>query len=70
MNQIINMFMRIVIRKLMNKGVGKGIDMLSSKQNSDERPMSKAERQQMRRNRQQMRQAKQAARLARRTGRL
>ena len=28
MNQIINMFMRIVLRKVMNKGVGKGIDSL------------------------------------------
>ncbi|MCP5087756.1 MAG: hypothetical protein GY952_13260 [Rhodobacteraceae bacterium] len=50
MNQIINMFLRILMRKAMSKGIDKGIGMMSG--GGKNQQMTKAERQQVRRERQ------------------
>ncbi len=67
MNQIINMIMRILIRKGVNAGISKGADMLSRKKNVD--PNS-AEGKQVRADAQQSaKTAKQGMRVIKRMGR-
>lgn len=67
MNQIINMIMRILIRKGINAGISKGTDMLSRKKDVD--PNS-AEGKQVRSDAQQTaKTAKQGMRVIKRIGR-
>ena len=67
MNQIINMIMRILIRKGVNAGISKGADMLSRKKDVD--PNSAAGKQVRTDAQQTAKTAKQGMRMIRRIGR-
>ncbi|PTX55387.1 hypothetical protein C8N43_0020 [Litoreibacter ponti] len=65
MNQIINMFMRIVMRKLIKAGINKGVDM-AAKRGAAGDELTPEQRQMAGKNK---KRAKQSVRMARRIGR-
>lgn len=67
-NQLINMFMRIFTRKIMNRGIDAGFDYASGRGKSRE-DMTPQEKAQARQAKQSARKAKQGAKLIRRIGR-
>lgn len=67
-NQIFTMISRIVMRKLISKGVNKGIDHVAGK-GKPRAEMTQAERVQARKGRQAAKRARQAARMTRKIGR-
>jgi hypothetical protein len=65
LNQLINMAVNIVTRRLMNIGINKGIDAISRRGNS-KAPMTPEEARQARTARAAAKRARQAARITRR----
>lgn len=68
-NQIINIIMRMFIRKAVNKGMDAGINRLAGKGKSREE-MSPEERRAARGGKQAARRARQAMKMSRRAGRM
>jgi hypothetical protein len=72
MNQIINMFVRVVMRKIMSRNIDAGINMATRRRRGGgvEEDMTPEEQKRARMDRKSARQARQAARTARRMGRM
>ena len=75
-NQLVNMFVRIVMRKFMNRGIDAGIDAYARREgkgarrdDGDDKPASAQERKRAQDAQAMARKAKQGARLIRRLGR-
>jgi hypothetical protein len=67
--QVINMIMRMFLRKVVNKGMDVGIDRFAGKGKTGDE-MSPDEQQMAKQGKQAVRRARQAARVARRVGKL
>lgn len=69
MNQIINMVMRLFLRKAINRGIGAGVNMAARRGKGAKPSDPAAERQQTAQGKNMSKRAKQAMRVARRVGR-
>ncbi|MEL6608191.1 MAG: hypothetical protein AAFO58_01920 [Pseudomonadota bacterium] len=71
MNQIINMVMRIFMRKVISKGMDKGFEMAAgSRKNKNAHGVSDEDRAEMQRMKNAQKRSKQAMKVGRRIGRM
>ncbi|MEM9437069.1 MAG: hypothetical protein AAGA15_08515 [Pseudomonadota bacterium] len=68
MNQIINMVMRIFMRKVISKGMDKGFDMVSGTRKKGGHGVSEEDRAEMAAAKQNQKRARQAMKVSRRMG--